>query len=184
MELKKSCINCHYYDLASMRCWRHDINVNKPEMACSDYCGDDKEVEELRKKLIEAYNDCDDLKSKNNAFEKRIDALLETIDTLEKENVKLECGNLAHKAYIEDRKSAFGEKIREKESKIADLMQQVADKDNQIWHLECKWKATFQPRDCHAYASRMKAKYDSLIKVGFTEDQAMQFLPMWIDEEV
>ena len=36
--------------------------------------------------------------------------------------------------------------------------------------------------DCPAYAARMKAKYDSLIKVGFTEDQAMAMIPMWTDE--
>lgn len=36
--------------------------------------------------------------------------------------------------------------------------------------------------DCPAYAARMKAKYDSLIKVGFTEDQAMSLIPMWTDE--
>lgn len=36
--------------------------------------------------------------------------------------------------------------------------------------------------DCPAYAARMKAKYDCLRKVGFTEDQTMSLLPLWTDE--
>lgn len=36
--------------------------------------------------------------------------------------------------------------------------------------------------DCPDYAARMKAKYDSLIKAGFTEDQAMSLIPMWTDD--
>lgn len=44
-------------------------------------------------------------------------------------------------------------------------------------------KFDFNPNaDCPAYAARMKAKYDCLRKVGFTEDQAMSLLPLWIDE--
>lgn len=36
--------------------------------------------------------------------------------------------------------------------------------------------------DCPAYAARMKAKYDNLRAVGFTEDQTMSLLPLWTDE--
>lgn len=44
-------------------------------------------------------------------------------------------------------------------------------------------KFDFNPNaDCPAYAARMKAKYDCLRKVGFTEDQTMSLLPLWIDE--
>lgn len=35
--------------------------------------------------------------------------------------------------------------------------------------------------DCPRYAARAKAKYDSLIEAGFTEDQAMAQMPLWTD---
>lgn len=36
--------------------------------------------------------------------------------------------------------------------------------------------------DYHAYAKHLRMKYETLIEAGFNEDQAMQLLPIWMDE--
>lgn len=36
--------------------------------------------------------------------------------------------------------------------------------------------------DYHIYAKHLHMKYEALIEAGFNEDQAMQLIPMWMDE--
>lgn len=36
--------------------------------------------------------------------------------------------------------------------------------------------------DYHAYAKHLRMKYEALIETGFSEDQAMQLIPMWSDD--
>ena len=47
------------------------------------------------------------------------------------------------------------------------------------WDQEVEETETY---DYHAYAKHLRMKYEALIEAGFNEDQAMQLIPMWMDE--
>ena len=36
--------------------------------------------------------------------------------------------------------------------------------------------------DYHAYAKHLRMKYEALIEAGFNEDQAIQLIPVWLDD--
>ena len=36
--------------------------------------------------------------------------------------------------------------------------------------------------DYHAYAKHLRMKYEALIEAGFSEDQAILLIPMWLDD--
>ena len=44
------------------------------------------------------------------------------------------------------------------------------------------WDQETETYDYHAYAKHLRMKYEALIEAGFNEDQAMQLIPMWVDE--
>lgn len=115
-----------------------------------------KEVEEKRTRIIELENE---VREKNNA-----------LDVLRQNHADLFDGNVRLMSDIQNLKH-----------RLETVLPTPEGIEKQ---LECckKMHGLDGNADCPAYAARMKAKYDSLIKAGFTEEQTMSLIPMWTDE--
>lgn len=150
-------------------------------------------VEAKEEALDHLINECNHLRDKNLELEIELDKKNDEFDNLQKKHDGLIEDNnnfmskiqyLKHERVVEkDEKARLEDENLELKSKIKELMEKLACKP--LSDAMRPWiKTKFPNLDCPVYAARVKAKYDSLIKVGFTEDQAISLLPLWWDEEV
>lgn len=128
-----------------------------------------KEVEEKRAKIIELSDKVAELEARLCEKDEIINDVMEQIDI--KNNI---IRTLNNELTL----------YRPEKFTVEDLYPRTfVPSEHELWPKKNPWiKQDSTNSDCPAYAARMKAKYDSLVKAGFTEDQAMSMLPLWWDE--
>jgi hypothetical protein len=74
-------------------------------------------------------------------------------------------------------------KLRETQTKLEEkeYLQKYESNDEHCNNISAKLSEAHR-KQIEAKAKDYRMKFDALINQGFTEDQAMQFLPMWMDD--
>lgn len=121
---------------------------------------------------------CDEITSLEHANELKNDQIDELVDQVnELENTIMEKHEIIDE--LEDQ-------IVEKQKTIDMLLS--SDNKSAAFVEYCKRDVKITKKLCELghyakYAAHMKRKYDALVKAGFSHDDAMSFLPMWLDDD-
>jgi archaellum component FlaC len=124
-----------------------------------------------------------------------VDNLNQKIEFLETENKDLKSRIESKEKELKDTKDTFSEQYSTICIKVKELESDIEDKQNTIDMLlndgEPKSISSIDEKiidgrisNYQIMAFLTRKKFEALVNAGFTEDQAMSFLPMWLDEEV